>query len=281
MKTSLFIIILTNFLFVHFSLQETVGQDRLLLSTIEYPTLFQKEKTPGKGFGVARDLATEAFRTAGHQVHYHILPMARCTRMLKQYVANVGAINWFKNAKMMDQVIYTDVVNSTFVLFYKKSKFPNGIQFSTIEELKKYGRIGSVRGSSTTPVVKNAGLKIDWAPSLEINFIKLKRGRYDVAISIYLAGWATLEKLYPDQLDMFDCSQKDIYEIPISITFSKEKRDLFESFMKGLKTIANNGKYVEILNRYYGKNRIPDKILAILQQNMEFQAAEVQMTLKH
>jgi hypothetical protein len=34
----------------------------------------------------------------------------------------------------------------------------------------------------------------------------------------------------------------------------------------GLITIANNGKYMEILKRYYGKSRIPNEVLAIFHE---------------
>ena len=247
-----------------------MGKDIYYLSTIEYPPLFQKEKMPGKGFGIARDLATEAFIASGYDVIYQILPIGRCIKMFNQYVANVGAINWFRNAQMMDSVLYSNVTHSKFVLFYKKNKFPKGISFSKIEDLKKYGRIGNVRRSSTTKIVQKAGLKIDWADSLECNFKKLNGNRFDVAISIQLSGWATLENLYPNRLNEFDCCKKPIFEIPISVTFPKENKAIYDQFMQGLIAIANNGTYREILEKYYGKNRIPGKVASLLEQYESF-----------
>jgi len=258
--------VLTIVCLIHLSLDKGIAETHVLLSTIEYPPLFQKEKIPGKGFGIARDLATEAFNAAGYQVSYHILPMARCTRMNKQYVANVGAINWFKNANMMDRVLYANVTHSKFVLFYKKETFPDGIHFEKLEDLKKYGRIGNVRGSSTTKIVQKAGLNIDWASSLESNFKKLQGSRFDVAISIQLAGWTVLQRLYPDELQKFDCCEKAIFDIPISVTFLKENQHIYHEFMKGLRTIVNKGRFLQILNLYYGSSKIPEEVLAILKR---------------
>jgi polar amino acid transport system substrate-binding protein len=243
-----------------------VGQDTYCLSTIEYPPLFQKNETPGKGYGIARDITTEAFLAMGYKVTYKIIPMVRCIKMNKKYVANVGAINWFKNAQMMDKVVYANVAHSKFVLFYKKKKFPNGISFSSIDDLKKYGKIGNVRGSSTTKIVQKAGLNIDWASSLETNLKKLGANRYDLAISIQLAGWSTLEQLIPEEINEYECSQKAIFEIPISVTFLKENKAVCDQLINGLITIANNGKYMEILKRYYGKSIIPNEVLAIFHE---------------
>jgi len=262
--------LLMSICILHLSPMDTMGKNTYFLSTIEYPSLFQKEKTKGKGYGMARDLTTEAFIASGSDVRYQILPMARCIKMYKKYAANVGAIDWFKNAQMMNKVLYANVAHSKFVLFYKKKKFPGGIHFSKLEDLKKYGRIGNVRGSSTTKIVQKAGLKIDWADSLKCNFKKLNGNRFDIAISIQIAGWNTLEHLYPDRIDEFDCCQKTIFEIPISVTFRKKNKAIYDEFMDGLKTIANNGKYREVLERYYENKKIPDKIVALLNQYKSF-----------
>jgi polar amino acid transport system substrate-binding protein len=263
-KLSLFLIMMPVLLPIYSEI--AVGQDTYCLSTIEYPPLFQKNETPGKGYGIARDITTEAFLAMGYKVTYKIIPMVRCIKMNKKYVANVGAINWFKNAQMMDKVVYANVAHSKFVLFYKKKKFPNGISFSSIDDLKKYGKIGNVRGSSTTKIVQKAGLNIDWASSLETNLKKLGANRYDLAISIQLAGWSTLEQLIPEEINEYECSQKAIFEIPISVTFLKENKAVCDQFINGLITIANNGKYMEILKRYYGKSRIPNEVLAIFHE---------------
>ena len=243
------------------------GKDTYLLSTIEYPPLFQEKEIPGKGFGIALDLTTEAFKAVGKEVKYKIIPMKRCILMEKKYIANVGAINWFKNANMMDKVLYVNVTHSKFVLFYKKNKFPNDITFSKLEDLKQFGNIGNVRGSSTTKLVENAGLSIDWASSLELNFKKLHNDRFDLAISIQLAGWATLMHLYPSAIEQYSCSSKAILEIPISITFLKENKTIYDEFIKGIRMIAANGKFMEILEKYYGKEKIPEEVLKILKEH--------------
>jgi hypothetical protein len=94
----------------------------------------------------------------------------------------------------------------------------------------------------------------------------LGANRYDLAISIQLAGWSTLEQLIPEEINEYECSQKAIFEIPISVTFLKENKAVCDQLINGLITIANNGKYMEILKRYYGKSRIPNEVLAIFHE---------------
>lgn len=258
------VLFLAIFALLAFAPTNAMSQERYLLSTIEYPPLFQASETAGKGFGIARDITTAAYKAVGREVAYEIIPMKRSTLMEKKYIANVGAINWFKNANMMDKVVYANVTHSKFVLFYKKEKFPGGISFTKAEDLKSYGSIGNVRGSSTTKVVEKAGLKIDWASDLGQNFKKLKGNRYDLAISIELAGWATLDSLYPSEVVQYDRNPKGILEIPISTTFLKENQAAYEELMKGLKLIAANGEFMAILERYYGKGRVPAEVMSIL-----------------
>ncbi len=238
--------------------------EKLLISTIEYPPLFQKKATEGKGFGIARDITTEAFKAVGRDVEYRIIPMARCILMSKKFAANLGAINWYKNAGKLDQVVYENVTHSKFVLFYKKEKFPEGIGFNKIHDLMAYGKIGNVRGSSTTRIVNKASLPIDWSTDLGENFVKLKADRYDLAIAIELAGWAMLNQMNPDDVGKYDRNPTPLMEIPISLVVPKRNMKVYEDFKKGIKIIKENGVFHEIAERYYGKGKVPAEVLAIL-----------------
>lgn len=226
--------------------------DTVEISTIEYPSLFQSKPTPGVGYGAARDLTDAAFHRVGMATRYTFLPMVRSVEsvMNRRFDANLGSANWFVQSGHFDQVVSETLLYINFKLFYRKSRFPKGVGFDTFSDLNDY-RIGNVRGSSTTPVVKRLALKIDWISSLELNFRKLMAGRVDFAISGELAGWDQLEKLFPGQRDEFATIPVPIHIVPISVVFHKDESEVAARFRKGLDLLIDDGTYEQIVSRYY------------------------------
>lgn len=58
-------------------------------------------------------------------------------------------------------------------------------------------------------------------------------------------------------------------EEPVVLIFSKKKRgnELHQAFNDGLKKIIKSGKYLEILEKYYGKGRVPADYLSRLKRH--------------
>ncbi|OPX54623.1 extracellular solute-binding protein, family 3 [Oceanospirillum multiglobuliferum] len=240
----------------------TFANSAIRLSTIEYPPLFQSEKIPGKGYGVASDLTEAAFKAAGVTIEFDYIPMIRSVESVvtERHPANLGSINWFIKDKADDLVEVVNLFNIHFMLFYKKSTFKKDIAYQALSELQIYN-IGNVRGSSTTPVVTDAGLNIQWVSKLELNFRMLNADRIDFAIGGETAGWALIGKLFPDSVNKFTTVKKPILTVPIGLVFHKNQTGLIEKFNQGLDTILANGTYYEILERYYSKAQIAENLL--------------------
>ncbi len=236
--------------------------EKLKLCTIEYPPIFQSKLLPGLGYGVASDITVEAFKAVNIDVSFDYIPMIRSVGYVveNKYPAILGTISWFIRDKKEHLVQSVDLLTIHFLLFYKKSKFPEGITYENLNELSKY-KIGNVRGSSTTPIVEKANFDIEWVSKLELNYKKLYAGRLDFAIGAGISGWGILRDLYPDSVNDFSAVKKPIKTIPISLVFSKNQSDLKEKFRQGIDIILENGKFYKITERYYGKDNVSDDIL--------------------
>lgn len=223
------------------------------ISTIEYPSLFQREPQPGLGYGAAQDITSEAFQAAGIGVTYSYQPMIRSVESVieKRFPANLGSINWFIKDGKQDEVQSVDLLYINFKLFYLKSRFPNETSLPSFEGLKTY-RVGNVRGSSTTPVLQSLGIEPDWISTLELNFRKLAAGRVDFAIAGEKAGWTLIDQLSMPQ-EQFGTISDPIHVVPISLVFHKDAQLLQQQFKSGLCTIIKDGRYLKIMQRYYSK----------------------------
>ncbi len=234
----------------------------ILISTIEYPPLFQSVEIPGKGYGVASDLTIAAFQSVNVNVKFAYYPMSRAVVSVTSqgYPANLGSINWFIKDRQDQSVEVVNLFNIDFKLYYKKTRFPGGLDYDKLSDLKHL-QIGNVRGSSTTPVVTQAALNIHWFRSLEQNFKVLNANRIDLAIGGESAGWTLIKSLYPGLHHHFSTVEKSIHQVPIGLVFHKSQQDLIAEFNKGIDIILRNGTYMDIVQRYYGDKALNENFL--------------------
>lgn len=232
------------------------------LSTIEYPPLFQSTKIPGKGYGVASDLTQAAFDAVNVSVKFDYIPMARAVGSVitERHPANLGSINWFIKDRKDKSVKVVNLFNIGFKLFYKKVRFPKGLDYNRLSELKEL-QIGNVRGSSTTPVVNKAGLNIRWLSTLEQNFKMLNADRIDLAVGGETAGWTLIKSLYPNTSYQFAAAEKPIHQVPIGLVFHRNQQHLINQFNEGIDIILQNGTYMKIVQRYYDEKMLDEHFL--------------------
>jgi polar amino acid transport system substrate-binding protein len=232
------------------------------VSSVNYPPLILDKVIPGVGYGVGRDVVTEAFKAVGVDTQYDLLPMARSVWSVieKKHVANMGNIAWFKKQGSGHLVDSVDILIMQFFFFYKKSRFPDGITYENLSDLKEY-TIGNVRGSASARIIEKAKLNSELVSNIKSNFKKLHKGRIDFAVGIDITGWMLIKELFPESLEEFSVIKKPISKTNLSLVFLKDKVELKAKFIKGMETIVRSGKYYKILENYYGEGRVPDAVL--------------------
>lgn len=146
-----------------------------------------------------------------------------------------------------------------------KQRFPNGVSFDTLEDLKGY-KIGYIRGGGLTPLFQKANIEPDWVTDLAQNAKKLFLGRIDMHAATELAGWGIIQKLYPENVNAIAMTEKPIHTIDGHIIFSKNQHALKQQFERGFKIIQKNGTYLKVLKRYYGERQIPEKAIKLIEE---------------
>ena len=225
----------------------------LKVSSTIYPSFSQPEVMPGKGNGVLYDLTVQAYKAVDTKVQIDFIPMARIVSSVteKNYAAALGIINWFAREQKDHLVKAVDLLTVNIVFFYKKKRFPDGISYEQLGDLKKY-KVGSIRGSATTPLLEKAGITTELVAELDQNFKKLDAGHIDLTIAVDLTGRNMLKKIFPDSADDFSIVEKPVLSTTTSLTFLKEQSGPMLSFKQGLDRILENGTFYEIVERYYG-----------------------------
>ncbi|TCS41621.1 substrate-binding periplasmic protein [Reinekea marinisedimentorum] len=228
-----------------------IADDSLTVSIIDYPPISYYDYAANTGRGVVADIVAEALTAGGLTPTFTPMPMARSVWSLNegQYRATIGLDKWFQHAGRGHLIDRVDILNLNFVFFYKRQRFPQGIQYQQLEELNNYS-IGNVRGSVTTELVTDADLKVHYLTEIEQNFLMLESGRIDLAIAVEFTGWHIIQENFPGRQDEFAATEQSMFSYPVSFIFSKTDTVLKEAFKKGMNHIYTNGRYTEILKNY-------------------------------
>jgi polar amino acid transport system substrate-binding protein len=228
------------------------------ISSLYYPPIVYEHAEPEMGYGIGRDIVTAALEAAGYQPRYHIVPMVRNTWSLisgKKSRANLGVTRWFKNQKQAHLIEHVDIFDMRFVFFYKKERFPDGLSFETLSELKPY-TIGNVRGSLTTKLLSEESFTVVYVKQVDQVIRMLASDRIDLAVAVDLAGWKIINDLYPGGAFSFATVERPVITEPLALIFRKGESELKQRFSTGLQQIMHDGQFTDIVHRYYSSTDI-------------------------
>lgn len=248
--------------FLVFICASAFASNPIKVSSTIHPSFSQPDVMPGLGNGVLNDLTVQAFKAVDTEIQIEFIPMARIVWSLTEsdYDASLGTINWFTKEQKDHLVEAVDLLTANIVFFYKRERFPDGIDYEQLSDLRKY-KVGSIRGSSTIPLLEKAGIPTELVAELDQNFKKLDAGHIDLTVAIDLTGRNIIKKLFPDSANNFSIVKKPILSLMTSMAFPKGQNGPLQSFRKGLDIILANGTFYEILERYYGKDYSFEDIL--------------------
>ncbi len=137
-------------------------------------------------------------------------------------------------------------------LFYMPERQPSEVVYVELEDLQPY-TIGGVLGYWYESPFKEAGLKVDYVASDDLNIQKLYAGRVDLVASEELVGWMLIQKLYPQDAHRFATVQKPLNESALRLMISRlypNSAELTQRFDAALKTITEQGIVEQILAKY-------------------------------
>lgn len=144
--------------------------------------------------------------------------------------------------------------------FYYKPHYEKEITYRGLDDIRGY-TLGVMRGAlDDVSFFEKNGINVVQLNSEESMIKMLKNGRIDLCGVIKLSGIYTINKLFPDDAENFSNFEIKGTVTPVAVMIDKHLpggKELGEKYVNGLKRIIENGKYVEILEKYYGRGEIP------------------------
>ncbi|MBF0573715.1 MAG: transporter substrate-binding domain-containing protein [Desulfamplus sp.] len=200
--------------------------------------------------GFFSEIAVKSLEKRGYKVEVKIVPWKRAleTTKLGNSDGLLGASFTEERTKFFHYPKYYWESASHF--FMKRGKQKN---FTTIEALCP-ATIGILAGSFYEERFKKIEcIKLDPAPSVNLNIRKLIGGRFDYLLESKDSVNYIMKKEFPSEIDSIQPLLPP-YEIDrIFLVFSKKNpnyQQISDDFDKGVKMIQENGTYEEILKKH-------------------------------
>lgn len=214
------------------------------IATVEYPPSFLKN-----GTGAGADMLTELLDKMGYDIAIKLYPLGRVINMV-----NSGEIECaFLFPQTAPKVtVPIPLYYSSTVFIYKKSRFPDGVSFNTLSDLKSY-KIGALTNSKwmIKLLQEDAGLKLDFAPGNDMNMKKLYAERIDLLPSTHISAMSLIELVFPDKKEEFGLT-KPFGITSVCLIFST-KYPGNQNIIDDVKRKFAETDMRDILQRHFGK----------------------------
>ncbi|MCP3922022.1 MAG: amino acid ABC transporter substrate-binding protein [Desulfobacterales bacterium] len=244
-KSSYFIVLL-------FLLSSTVfSAEQVVIVTGEWAPYTSKNI---QGHGFTAEIVSAVFDEIDIKIKYNFLPWKRCELYVLEGIA-FASFPYHKTEEREKQFDFSDSIGeSTWKFFYLKQKIQKDVIWKKLSDLKGY-RIGCSLGNWYDKVFEDAGIVriLDYAPSDELSFRKLKAGRVDIVPTDELVGWSLIKRLFPQNVKDFGTVNKPLKSGKLHLMISRKYPDASElkkKFNAVLKRIRQNGQMDKILNKY-------------------------------
>ncbi|MBF0508480.1 MAG: transporter substrate-binding domain-containing protein [Deltaproteobacteria bacterium] len=229
-----------------------IGQEIIEFGSSETPPLCSPA-LPEDG------MAGEILHTISREINVRsvirYIPIKRLRKDLKHN--HLGDPENFAGQEFSSFIVIA-VFRSSF--FYYRPNHLQGIIYKTLADLKGY-TLGVMRGAlEDRSYFDKLGIKVEESNSETSLFKKLKNGRIDLCAVIEVSGIFTINKLFPLESPDFEKIEISKSVQPLAIMFDKDYPgggELGRKYETGLDKIISDGKYKQILEKYYGKGNIP------------------------
>jgi len=232
------------------SVQAVFAQDVVRIATVPYPPYHQEND------GLLNRLYTELFKSVGLKTEFIFAPIKRGEVSFLKNEVDIFTSHVLIEPKHYGLITRMHMFNFAVALFYIKRP---GVKFSKLEELDGQ-RIGVILNTPYADLYKQH--KIATSSSKDPSTL-LEMTLFDRVMlfeSTLLTGIINIQS--KSELKKFDYFVFDILESGPAIMKSHPKHDfLVKKLEQGFKNIKSNGKYIQILESYWGKGNIPKDVL--------------------
>ncbi|MAZ31980.1 MAG: hypothetical protein CMO06_02360 [Thalassospira sp.] len=208
----------------------------VLFAVGEWPPMIT-ENVPG--FGIHTERVTEAFVAMGYRVRYIFLPWRRAYELTArgEYAAT---FSWIWTPERSAEIIYPDhpVARAYQKGFYKKSRFPDGLEIDRIADLDPLGlRPVGVASYWYEVEFRRHGIEADIVTSSEAAWRFLDAGRADIFFEEEQVGWQDMKRILGEEAVANYTTTQPVQSDDMFILFSRNHpmgpalRDAFDRFL--------------------------------------------------
>ena len=231
--------------------------DKLDIFAYEYPPLATMDM-PGGGLYV--EIVQEALKKEEVESVITILPVKSLVKYNLVHDTAVAILGqgWSFSEEQRKQLIVIPFCIMTGEYVYYRPVHRQALPWEgKLNNLKGY-IYGAQKGEDITAYEK-AGIRVVYGNIVSL-FKKLKAKEIDFLSAPNICKEWLIKKYFPGESNNFATMKIPAWEAPCAIIFNKKHpkgESVARKFMQGFEKIKQNGKYIEILEKYYGKGNIP------------------------
>jgi len=205
-----------------------------------------------QGYGPTTQIITEACKRSGIKPKYFFMPWNRVLYTLSKgkYFASFF---WSRTKERKKNFIFSDcIINEGLTgIFYKKSKFPEGIKFNDWSDLAGYKIVG-VSAYYYEEEFKKHKISVYYRPTSELAWKIFIRNGAEVYVDSLYVGLNDAKKFMPDIKDLgYTAKQKKDSYNDVFIIYSKVHKDTIwvkNKLDNAVKSMYKDGTYKKIIN---------------------------------
>ncbi len=228
--------------------------DTFEIAAFEYPPYFDQN-----GHGMISDLYDEIFAHTDHEYAIKVYPI---NRGLKYFVDQT------LDAHATGHVVYHE--NHHLDLDWTFSVTSGQFYYKPTRDLSNFSELSELSGLTSVDIRK--GDTISRYERLGINVITVERadqqirmveaGRADMFRSTLLSGLLLIKKHFPLESGDFGFIPDGVISISLSTFKGHPKNKVMRgAYNVGLRKLIKNGRYYQVMTRYWGKDNVPKSIL--------------------
>ncbi|MFY0618483.1 substrate-binding periplasmic protein [Shimia sp.] len=176
--------------------------------------------------GLHTQRVREVMKAAGYDIELEYMPWKRSFEMTKKGDF-VATFSWSRTDDRIDEFYYPEVPvdAQTDVIFYSHTKYPDGLNVSSIDDIQAQGlTVIGYSGYWYEAEYQNRGMDMRTVTSPESAWKMLQSGRADVLIENQVVGEMSLHDVLGDQAG--DIRQAaEVRSAPVYVLFSRQHPD--------------------------------------------------------
>ncbi|MBN9673178.1 substrate-binding periplasmic protein [Roseibium aggregatum] len=189
----------------------------------EWPPFVARDSA---GFGSHAEAVTQAFRKAGHNVRFEFLPWLRSLETTR-HGSIPASFSWAFVEDRQKDFLYpeTPLGEARDVYFYRKDRFPEGLEPLSFKELRTRGlTVVGISGYWYEAALRKEGVVFQGVATEEQAWTMLRHERADIFIENDVVGQAHSREVLREEAGLIQGS-RPIRIVPLYILFSKAHPD--------------------------------------------------------